>query len=85
MKAQNDFQKVQKEIKKLIAHIAEISEDKIHEKSNLADDLGIDSMKALEIIATIEKKYKITVPERKIPMIKTPKQIYDTVNRIIIK
>jgi len=31
-------------------------------------------MKALEIVAAVEKKFRISIPEEKIPTIRTPKR-----------
>ena len=40
-------------------------------------------MKALEIVAAIEKKLKIVIPEDKIPTIRTPKEVYSLVENIM--
>jgi len=48
---------------KLRAIIAEVSEvDEIPDETPFKD-LGIDSMMAIEIVAEIERTYKMTVPE----------------------
>ena len=48
---------------KLRAIIAEVSEvDEIPDDKSFKD-LGIDSMMAIEIVAEIERTYKMTVPE----------------------
>jgi len=67
---------VKSEIRALVAEVAEISEDKVTDSSRFNDDLGVDSMKALEIVALIEKKNKIAIPEDKIPSIRTLNDVY---------
>jgi acyl carrier protein len=58
------------EIRSLIAEIIEIPEDRITEDSSFAD-LGADSLMAFEIVASIEKKYRIHVPEDELQRVKT--------------
>ena len=55
---------LEKEIRSLIADIVELPEDKITPDALFVEDLGMDSMMALEILASLEKKYKIQVPEQ---------------------
>jgi len=60
---------LEKEIRSLIAEIIEIEEDKIISSAKLVEELGMDSMMALEILASIEKKYKIRIPEEYLPKV----------------
>ncbi len=58
-------------IRKLVADIIEVNPDDINPEASLVEDLGMDSMMALEILATIEKKYKIKIPEEELPKLTT--------------
>lgn len=58
------------EIRTLIADIIEIPEADIKDESSLGD-LGADSLMAFEIVASIEKKYRIHVPEEEVQRVKT--------------
>ena len=62
---------VEQEIRKLIADIIEMEPDKIEPDAHLVEDLGMDSMMALEILASIEKKFRIRIPEEELPKITT--------------
>jgi len=57
---------VEEEIKALVAEIIEKDPQEIDPHANFYKDLGVDSMMALEILAAIEKKYKISIPEEKL-------------------
>lgn len=59
-----------KEIKTLIAEIIEVSEDEVGGDVPFSD-LGADSLMALEIVAGIEKKYRIKIPEEDLAKVKT--------------
>jgi len=57
---------IEEEIKNLVAEIIEKDPKDIDPNANFYKDLGVDSMMALEILAAIEKKYKISIPEEKL-------------------
>jgi acyl carrier protein len=71
-----NFDEIRKEIKKKVSEITEISEEKLTDEAKFVEDLGVDSMMALEIVASIEKKYKVTIAEEDIPKIQSLKDIY---------
>lgn len=54
---------LEKEIRSIIAEILEIEESKIGPDTSFVGELGMDSMMALEILASVEKKYKVKIPE----------------------
>ena len=55
-----------REIRSMIAEIAERDEEEIKDNMSFTEDLGFDSMMALEILANLEKKYKIKIPEEEL-------------------
>ena len=65
----------EEEVKKIIADITEVPVEKLTPDADFFKDLGIDSLKAIEIVAAFEKKYRIIIPEKDIPNIRTLKQI----------
>ena len=64
-------QELENEIKSLIAEIIEKRPEDISPDAKFFEDLGVDSMMALEIMAAIEKKYKIAIPEEKLTQLTT--------------
>jgi len=73
------------EIKKLVAEIAEKTPEEITDDAKFSEDLGIDSMMALEIVASIEKKYKVIIPEGEIPNMRSLQNIYDLIGKLLPK
>lgn len=64
---------------KLRAIIAEVSEvDEIPDAVPFKD-LGIDSMMAIEIVAEIERTYKLSVPESELKRITNLDSVYELV------
>ncbi len=68
----NNFEE---EVKKIIADITEVPVEKLTLDADFFKDLGIDSLKAIEIVAAFEKKYRIIIPENDIPNIKNLRQV----------
>ena len=59
------------EIKEIVADTLEVEEDEINGDAIFVEEYDVDSMLALEILATIEKKYKIKIPEERLANITT--------------
>lgn len=58
---------VEQDIRGLVAEILEAEPQEISLDSHFVKDLGMDSMMALELLAGIEKKYRIVIPEETLP------------------
>ncbi|MFP4473378.1 MAG: acyl carrier protein [Candidatus Omnitrophota bacterium] len=58
---------VEQDIREIVAEILEEEPETIEGDANFIKDLGMDSMMALEILAAIEKKYRIAIPEDMLP------------------
>jgi len=54
---------VEKDVRELVAMILEKEPEELTLDANFVKDLGMDSMMALEVLAGIEKKYRIVIPE----------------------
>lgn len=63
------------EIKEILAEHFDLSVDEIELTSSLADDLGADSLDAIDIAMTIEDQYSIEVPDEVIEAMKTVEDI----------
>lgn len=58
---------LENDIKAMIAEIIEKEPNEITPEAKFFEQLGVDSMMALEIMASIEKKYRIKIPEDRLP------------------
>lgn len=67
------------EIKSILADQLTVKEDDIEMSSILADDLGADSLDAIDIVMSIEDMYQIEVPDEVVEEMKT---VGDIVNFI---
>ena len=76
---------VDDEVRKLIADILEMEPAEIPLDAHLVEDLGMDSMMALEILASIEKRFRIKIPEEDLPKINTLNQTIELAKRYVKK
>lgn len=72
-----------KDLRAMVAEILEVEPETIDGDAGFVKDLGMDSMMALEILAGIEKKYRIVVPEDSLPKFTTLNKTVEIVNGII--
>lgn len=64
-------------VKEIIANQLSIEESKINENTNIAEDLGADSLDLVEILMSLEDEFEVSIPDEAIPTIKTIKDIVD--------
>jgi len=76
---------LENEIRSIIAGILEVSEEKIGSDTRFMEELGMDSMMALEILASIEKKYKIKIPEEYLTKVTSLGSMVDIAKKILEK
>ena len=74
---------IDQEVARLIADIIEVEPDKIDLDAHLVEDLGMDSMMALEILAGIEKEFRIKIPENDLPKITTVNKAIELTKRYV--
>jgi len=78
-----DKNNVEKEIVSIISDVSGYDVEEITLETNLANDLEIDSIKAIEITVAIEKKYKISIRDEDIPNIITVKDGVEAATKLI--
>lgn len=73
------------EIRALIAEILEVDEKNITPDAKFVDELGMDSMMALEILASAEKKYKVKISEEYLTKVTSLNGITEIIRKLIEK
>ncbi|MBR2277969.1 MAG: acyl carrier protein [Eubacterium sp.] len=63
------------EVKEILADQLDINIDDIEMTSSLTDDLGADSLDAIDIVMSVEDQYSIEVPDETIKTMKTVEDI----------
>ncbi len=63
-------EKVREEVKRLIAELTEREPGEITDTALFVEDLGVDSLMAIEVMVSLDKRYKINIPEAEFNQIK---------------
>jgi len=74
---------IEKDIISIISDVSGFELEEIELQTNLANDLEIDSIKAIEITVAIEKRYKISIRDEDIPNIITVKDAVQSASHLI--
>jgi acyl carrier protein len=82
---EENFANLEQEIKQLISDITGRSLEELKPDANFWKDLGVDSIKAIEITVAIERKYKVRVRDEQIPQITTVGQAIKIVSEALRK
>lgn len=54
---------IRAEVKRLVANVTEREPDEISDTAHYMDELGVDSLMAMEVMIAVDKKFKIDIPE----------------------
>ena len=75
----------ERDVTAIVAEVTELEENELWGKkeADFFKDLEIDSLLALEILALIEKKFKIQIPEEKLVDITSLKQTIDITKEVL--
>lgn len=76
---------VEKDIRELVAMIVETDPVEIKGDASFVKDLGMDSMMALELLASIEKKYRIVIQEDTLPKFTSLDRTVSIVKDLLVK
>lgn len=70
---------VEQKVKEILAEQLGADISKITLETNVATDLGADSLDLVEILMSLEDEFGVSIPDEQIAEIKTVKQIVDFV------
>lgn len=76
-----EFDSIAQTVTSVVAEVSELPEGELWGKrdADLFEELGLDSLLALEIVAALERRYRIQVPEERIVEVRTLSQAIELV------
>jgi acyl carrier protein len=76
-----DTNQLKVEVRALVSAVIEV--DEFGDEENFVNELGVDSMMALEIVARIERSFRIRVPESYLSRFQTLTGVVGVVQEIL--
>lgn len=65
------------EIRELISEVLELEPEEISDTSLFTEDHDADSLRAIEILARLEKKYNVEIPQSDLPKMVNMTAVYE--------
>jgi acyl carrier protein len=69
------------ELRELVAEVLELEPEELVDAADFVDEYEADSLRAIEILARIEKKYKVDIPQSELADMRNLKAVYEVVAR----
>ncbi|TVL88955.1 acyl carrier protein [Streptomyces sp. LX-29] len=66
-------------IKEIVCDILEIEEDEVTQDSLFKEDHDADSLRAIEILAALEKEFSVVIDQSELPRMVNLKGVYEVV------
>jgi acyl carrier protein len=73
--------KVRDEVRNRVAELTEMDPSDVTDTADFIDELGVDSLMAIELMVALDKEYKIDIPEEEFREIRNVDQAVDAVMR----
>lgn len=70
----------EKKVKEILSKQLGVEVSKITMETNIATDLGADSLDLVEILMSLEDEFSISIPDEAIPGIKTVKDLVEFID-----
>jgi acyl carrier protein len=69
------------ELREIVAEVLEVEPDELGDTADFVDEYEADSLRAIEVLARIEKRYKLVIPQSELADMRNLKAVYDIVAR----
>jgi len=69
------------EIRAIVAEVLELEPEEVSDTGDFVDTYDADSLRAIEIVARLDKRYQIEIPQYELADLRNLKAVYDTVAR----
>lgn len=69
------------ELRELVAEVLEIEPDELSDTGDFVEEYEADSLRAIEILARIDKQYKIEIPQEELPQLTNLQAVHEAVVR----
>ncbi|MDL4820281.1 acyl carrier protein [Actinomadura opuntiae] len=64
------------ELREMVAEVLEVEPDELTDTGDFVEDYEADSLRAIEILARIDKAYKVQIPQAELPELRNLKAVH---------
>ena len=72
-----------KELRDIVAEVLEIEPEELRDEGDFIEEYEADSLRAIEILARLEKRYRIEIPQSELPQMKNLVAVSEVVSRYV--
>ncbi len=76
-------EEIRNEIKRMVAEVTERQPEEISDTALFREDLGVDSLMALEIMVSVDQRYQISLPEEEFKTLTNVAETVDLVQKCL--
>ncbi|GAB3935146.1 acyl carrier protein [Micromonospora vulcania] len=69
------------ELREIVAEVLELEPEEVADTADFVEEYEADSLRAIEILARIEKKYKVEIPQAELNEMRSLKAVHEVVAR----
>lgn len=69
------------ELRVIVAEVLELEPEEVSDTGDFIDDYDADSLRAIEILARLDKAYRVEIPQSELPELRNLKAVYDALAR----
>ena len=76
---------IKSEVVAIVSRVAKVPESQLTPDTDLRDDLNVDSLQGLQIMARLEKKFEVTIPDEELDMYTSVRLIVEAIEQLLIE
>ncbi|MET8307407.1 MULTISPECIES: acyl carrier protein [unclassified Micromonospora] len=69
------------ELREIVAEVLELEPEEVADTADFVEEYEADSLRAIEILARIEKKYRVEIPQAELNEMRSLKAVHEVVAR----
>jgi acyl carrier protein len=67
------------ELREIVAEVLEMEQEEVRDTADFREEYDADSLRGIEILSRVEKRYKVNIPQSELPRMSNLKAVYDVV------
>lgn len=69
------------ELREMVAEVLELEPEELTDEGDFTEDYKADSLRAIEILARIDKRYKVEIPQSELPTLRNLRAVHEALVR----